>query len=242
MGNDISSVPSPHQQGMLYILWQRLARGSGNSIGATEGAFNYLILQNSDWTSLPQLSLPPLEFYPGFAQMAPDSTYRGLINLFHRVALIRYAAGQRQDKRDLALELSLLNKELLHCENTMLDEWRFTVQEPDTPHEAVVFPKLHSVMFWNTIWMTRLGVLISLDKLEPAAKEHSAIRSDMARLVDSICCAVPHGLRHKIVGSVLVMRSLLLASQAPCTSSERRLWISRQLEFISRSKGVGPLV
>lgn len=174
--------------------------------------------------------------------MAPDSTYRGLISLFHRVACIRYAAGQQRDKESLVVELSLLNRELLHCESMMLDEWRFKVQEPDTPHEARVFPKLHSVMFWNTVWMARLGVLMFLDKLNPTAGENSAIRSDMALLVNSICSAVTHGLRHNIVGSVLVMRSLLLASQAPCISEDRRSWIARQLELIARLKGVGPLV
>jgi hypothetical protein len=239
MGRDVSPAPSPHHQGMLYVLWQRLTRGSKDWLGVTQGAFNYLILESINWISPSKLPLPPLTMYPGLAQKAPYGTSHNLIELFHRVACIQYALLQRRDVEDAVAKLSALNGELLRLESMVPDSWMYTMKSPNTPQAAITFPSLLAIGFWNTFWMTRLGVLISLERYHVSVMRGSAMWSDLNLLVQNICSAVPYSIKDNISCALLVVRSLLVASQVSCISVERKKWIFRQLELISRTKGIG---
>ena len=210
-------------------------------------------------------SPPEFTMFPRSIPSAPDNIPCKLLgSTYQAVILCRAVPSVIEGKRNVGLyvsKLRSLNKRLASWENTLPDRWRYTIQpnpaqlgeQQDFLKSTLDFPIVNSMMLWSTFWMTRLDVLLCLDKLyADDAPERLLVRSDMSIIVDQVCSAVPYmtgqmtDIRKrfsqgatKILSSLFAMRSLLVASQVPQLPASKAQWMVQQLEFIVQRKGIG---
>ena len=239
MGNDKLPTTSPHHHGLLEILRLRLYRGPDESISVTQGAFINLLLQNLGPMSELPGSPPEFTMFPRSIPSAPDNIPCKLLGLTYKaVSLCRAFPSVIADQRNFGLyfnKLRSLNKSLASWENTVPDSWKYTIQSKPAAQlgeqqnflkTTFDFPLINSMMLWSTFWMTRLDVLLCLDKLyADDAPERLLVRSDMSLIVDQVCSAIPYMTGQvveigkqlsqgatKNLGSLFAMRSVLVAS------------------------------
>lgn len=246
---------------MLYILCQLLENDANTTPSVAQGAFTYILIQNLlNPTHLP----PPLASYPDTPPTPFKQIMCNFLPMFYSAGIIRYKVSKmaepRREAGDLLADLLRIDRDLVAWEMSVPAAWWYTtlsrttagIADLEWPQSFTIFTGVSSVMMWNVFWMTRLSVLFCLDEIEPPSTTYTETRTTLCAIVDRICTAVPHMTGQvsstgesqaqaslTIVGSLFALRSLQMASQSPHISDFKRLWITQQLEFLGRHRGVG---